>query len=54
MAEHPGVAEATEFRTGDLVYAWLGCLEPRMDLTPRDDVLLQAEVRQEEAVDDVL
>src|SRR3990172_2942106 len=54
MTEHAGVAESTEFSAGEFVPARLGCLEPGLDLSSRDGILLQPQVRKKEAVDDIL
>src|SRR5438105_13509822 len=52
-AAHAGVAEAAELRARDLVFPRLGDLEPGGDLVPRYRVLLEARLRDEEAVDHV-
>ena len=48
------MSETAKLRAGDLVFPRPGGLEPRGDLTAGQDVLLQAEDGDEEAVDDVL
>src|SRR5712691_7745923 len=52
-ASHAGVAEATQLGARDLVLARLVGLEPRINFSTRHGVLLEAQVRQEEAVDDI-
>src|SRR5258707_9573237 len=53
LAAHPVVAEAAVLGAGDLVDARLLGDEPGLDRHSGHRVLLHAEVRQEEAVDDV-
>ena len=53
-APHGGVAKPAELGAGDLERAGAGRLEPHVDRHSRNRVLLEAELREEEAVDDVL
>src|SRR5437870_13496085 len=53
-AAHARVAEAAELGARHLVLAGLRRLEPDRDLVARHGVLLVAQARDEEAVDDVL
>src|SRR6266566_2258683 len=53
-APHTGMTEAAQLRAGPLVLARLHDVEPHADLAPGHGVLLDAELRHEEAVDHVL
>src|SRR6266852_2136482 len=53
-ALHAGMAEATQLGARDLVLARLVGLEPRINFSARHRVLFEAQVRQEEAVDDIV
>src|SRR6185295_17548892 len=52
-AAHARVAEPAQLRARDLELPRPGGVEPRRDLVPGNQVLLEAEARDEEAVDDV-
>src|SRR5262249_43623949 len=52
-ALHAGVAETAQLGTRDLVLPRLVGLEPSIDLSARHRILFEAQVRQEEAVDNV-